>query len=170
MNAQILFFVNRFIVCFFISFLFFSACSTKENYIVKAKKSVIPTNDKITVTILSIDTFSTCLYKMVRFHYKKGKCKGIILVEKSEKMEYHTNQSVDVVLCDVIQYSEISKTNDTVLIFNSLKKCVWDTIRKGIDTVNYRGDFILYAKFKINNSLILDFSDQASEPIFKICK
>jgi hypothetical protein len=156
------------ILFFLILILLLTACKMTNKTIIGNGKETI---SKSAIVVTGIDSISLPLYDIVRFSNKSTNKKGIILNKKSSSDNYFIGQKINVKLCDVLQYSDVYIENDTstikntTLIYGSQNK-----LKDGVDTINYRGDFMINAKIIINNKVVLDFGNDAIEPIFELCR
>ncbi len=159
---------------FGIFILFFVACKTSRNSsITKAQKTkkLIPENTLIDLIITSIDTSSVDLYDIIRFYYQKPKNIGIILKKKSNPEIYSVNQKLKLKLCAIGQYATIFRESDTTSIGNvPLIYGKQEGLKDKIDTINFRGHFMINGVIMNDKKVILDFGDDAIEPVFEVCR
>lgn len=162
--------------------LFVTACHLMKKPAIGITRPAIPENEEISIVITEIDTSSVELYYLIRFYYKKQNNKGIIINEKSNEGHFKIGQKKTLKLCDVIQYSSIFREVDTIsignvpLVYGEQNKVygrdgvVRDrTLRNGIDTICIRGDIMWNLKIITDDKLILDFGDDAIEPVYQLC-
>lgn len=148
--------------------LFFMSCSYTGRTLKTANRH-IPMNTEISINIINVDVLPDSLYKIVRFYYKEKDNRGVILIKMTDDKNIIPGEKLNVTLCDVLQFSELSARNDTVEMFSQTGENNKKILRKEMDTINFRGDFMLNAQFVIRKHFVLDFSDNALEPIFEIC-
>ncbi len=159
---------------FGIFILFFVGCKTSRNStITKAQKTktLIPENTLIDLVITSIDTASVDLYDIIRFYYQKPKNIGIILKKKSNSEMYIVDQKLTLKLCDIGQYATLFRESDTTSIGNvPLIYGQQEGLKDKIDTINFRGHFMTNGVIMNDHKVILDFGDDAIEPVFEVCR
>ena len=155
--------------------LFICSCSSTNNAVLtklqRFSQKPIPENTSLEIKVTTIDKESIALYNIVRFHVIKTKSKGIILEKKSTHDKLIIGQIIMVTLCDIGQYQDIFRESDTTSIGKvPLIYGKQDGLRDNIDTLNYRGHFMINGKILNDNNLILDFADDAQEPVFEVCR
>ena len=155
--------------------LFICGCSATNKTVLTnpqtSNKKSIAENTSIEINVTTIDTTSVALYDIVRFYVSETKNNGIILEPKNHTDKLISGQKVIVKLCDVGQYQDVFRERDTTSIGTvPLIYGKQDGLRDNIDTITYRGHFMINGKILNDNNLILDFADDAQEPVFEICR
>lgn len=155
--------------------LFICSCSsTKKSVSTKSqrlKQKPILENTSLEIKVITIDTTSVALYNIVRFCVIETKSKGIILEKKSTHDKLISGQKLKVTLCDIGQYQDVFREGDTTSIGNvPLIYGKQEGLKDNIDTLTYRGHFMINGKILNDSNLILDFADDAQEPVFEVCR
>lgn len=159
--------------------LFFVACKTTNKKVRGSSNLTIPEKTMISLKIISIDSVTDDIYDFVRFYHRNSKTIGIILNKRSAIEKYKINQKIRVKLCDVQVWLDLYRTKDTnslgpsVQVFDFSKQgesaYIGETILKDKDTIRSWGH-AMPDRIEFENSVFLDFSDSAIEPVFEICK
>jgi len=133
-------------------------------------KKPFPENVPIEVYITAVDTSSLALYNIVRFYLIETEFNGIILEKKSSIDKFISGHKMSVQLCDIGQYQDIFRASDTTSIGNvPIIYSGQEGLTDNVDTITLRGHFMINGRILIDHKLILDFADDAIEPVFELC-
>ncbi len=122
------------------------------------------------IRILEIDTTSSGVYSLIAFERINSIKKGILLVFKTENNNFKVGEILDVSLCDVSEYKKIiEKDSSDSLKFEETKGQINTKTIGDLDTLILRGHFMENGQILMDGKLLLDFSDKAKVPVFKIC-
>jgi hypothetical protein len=132
------------------------ACSGVKNKTLNRKAKALD------ITISEIDSLSFDLYYLIHFQRENILIQGVLLVTKTEVHSFRVGEEASVKLCDIRQFKTVPVSDE----FVNEK----DSLIGGIDTLTYAGHFMDNGKIYFDEKLILDFSDDAKDPVFKVCK
>lgn len=124
------------------------------------------------IIITSVDSSSVELYDLYRFQFHKESKNGILLKLKGDTTTFLLNELIEVDLCDIGEFLTLFRASDTTYVGNvPLIYGEQDGLIDNIDTIHYRGHFMLNGILTgENDEILLDFGNNASEPVFEICK
>jgi len=148
-----------------------TSCFASKNIIRKDNES-FHDDIKAKIIVKSVDRFSVELYDIYRFQFVNESKNGIILKLKTDTTAIPFDKSIEIELCDIGEFKTIFRESDTTYIGDvPLVYGEQEGLEDNNDTISYRGHFMLNGIIVgENGEIVLDFGNNATEPVFEICK